>query len=86
MLRCHLQRFFGSYNEKYCVKGTKKRVSGFQKIFVACSIKKCCCNTAAKSNSFDVTAVLEQQKCVSANILVWFQRGPLSETQFLKQN
>ena len=86
MLRCHQQGFSGGCNLKYCVAGMKQSVSGLKRIFVACSIKKCCCNTAAKSNSFDVTAVLQQQIYVSAKILVRFPRGPSSKTQFLKQN
>ena len=36
------------------------------RIFASCNMKKCCCNTAAKSNRFDFAAVLQQQKYVSA--------------------
>ena len=34
-------------------------------LLATCNIKKFCCNTAEKSNCFDFTAVLQQQKYVS---------------------
>ena len=55
-LRDHLQNFFGACDPTCCVVSAKEKVqvapTSFKKAFVFVTLKKCCCNTAVKSDSF----------------------------------
>lgn len=50
----------------------------------SCAHKRCCCYNAAKSNSFDFTAILQQQKYASATKFGMISTWPIACNTFSK--